>query len=182
MKEALEKLRKNYLKLGLVLAFLLILNIILGGKLTYFFIIIIFIAIGALSTAYFIFFRGPVYFELVKMVTILSSVAYGAFTGVLVGLLAALIGRVIAGRLDQMTIVSIIATTAIAILADVFKATNITTLGIILVLVYHAIIFPLVLLMGGNIGYGIIYSGTNIFFNTMLFIYVAPFIKNLIVH
>ena len=181
MNTTLEKLRQNYFKLGLLLAFLLILNMVLGGRLTYFYVVIIFIVAGALSTFYHIFFKGPIHFELVKLATILSSVAYGAFTGILVGLLASLIGRVISGRLDQMAIVSIIAIPVIAILASAFRTADITTLGIVLVLVYTAIIFPLVMLMGGNIGFGIIYCGTNIFFNVILFIYVAPFLKGLIV-
>jgi hypothetical protein len=180
MNQTLEKLRHNYLNLGLLLAFLLILNIVLQGKLTYFYIVVIFIAAGSLSTFYHIFFKGPVHFEMVKLVTILSSVAYGPYTGVLVGLVSSLIGRIISGRIDQMAIVSIIAIPVIAILASAFRTADITILGIVLVLVYTAIIFPLVMLMGGNIGYGIIYCATNIFFNVILFIYVAPLVKGLI--
>ena len=61
-----------------------------------------------------------------------------------------------------------------AVLADVFSAAPITTLGIALVVVYYLITTPINLLMGEEPGYAFAYVISSVAVNVVLFSQVAP--------
>ncbi|HLD18401.1 MAG TPA: hypothetical protein VJB90_00115 [Candidatus Nanoarchaeia archaeon] len=168
MAEFLKNARNNYKKLIVALAAVLAIYLLFTGV-RVIVVILAMIVIGAGSTFYQIFFRSPINFELIKFVTILCSVVFGPVPAIIVGIISNFIGKMMTGKLEADFIASIIALVAISILASAFKGVDIVLLGIILVVVYHLIIFPIVLSLGGNIGYGVIYSGSNIIFNIATF-------------
>ena len=168
MAEFLKNARNNYKKLIIALAIVLAIYLLFTGVRAII-VILAMIAIGAGSTFYQVFFRSPINFELIKFVTILCSVVFGPVPAIIVGIISNFIGKIMTGKLEADFIASIIALIVISILASAFKGADIVLLGIILVIVYHMIIFPIVLSLGGNIGYGIVYSSSNIIFNIAIF-------------
>ncbi len=173
MRDWKQKLKQNYKKLIIGLIIFLLCYMIFGRSFKLVVVVIAFIIIGAMSTFYQNFVRVPIQFELVKFVTILTAVAFGAIPAILVGIISSFIGKIITGKLEADFLGSILAICVISFIGSSFAGADIVTLGIILVLIYHAIIFPIALTMGGNLGYGIIYSGSNIIFNILVFMYLA---------
>ncbi|MEK6967158.1 MAG: hypothetical protein AABX51_00850 [Nanoarchaeota archaeon] len=177
----LKNAKKNYKKLIVALVLFLMIYLLFSGVRAVI-IIIVLIAIGAGSTFYQHFFKSPINFELIKLVTVLTSVVFGPIMGILVGIISSFVGKIMTGRLEADFIGSIVSLTAISLLAYAFRGADIVLLGIILVVVYHTILFPIVLSLGGNIGYGMIYSGSNIVFNIAVFSYLGRpllwFLKN----
>ncbi len=179
-KEWSKRLQSYYKKAIIIGIVLLVSAFLFGQNLKYLIIVPLLIGIASLSTFYHNFFRSPVNFELIKLATIASSAAYGVATGISVGLLSTIASKIISEKLDHTAIFSIIGIIVIAIAASIFASADIVVLGIALVIAYHAITAPFQLALGGNWTYGLIYVGSNIFFNIILFTRIAPFIMNLL--
>ncbi len=174
------KLKDRYRKHAFFAIALLLLLLFFGKSIKAVLVVTAFIIIASFSTFYHNYFRSPINFELVKLFTVIGSVAYGIGAGLVIGIFSVLIGRALSGRLDQDTLTSIAAISAIAVLAGIFSSVNIATLGILLVIVYYIIILPFILLFGENLGFESIYIFTNILFNSFMFIKLAPFIVSFI--
>lgn len=180
MKKWVDSAKKNYKRLIVLLVGLLLLYFVFGPGFAAVVVMIVFILIGMFSTFYQNFFKSPINFEMVKFVTVLTSVAYGPIPGMLVGMISSFIGKLISGRLEADSFVSLIAIAIISFLAYAFRSMDIVMLGMLMVVLYHLIIFPAVLMLGGTMGYGIIYSGSNIIFNLIIFSYLGRFVLSLI--
>ena len=168
---------RNQAAIGILL---LALVFIFGKNIKPVLVVTVFIIIASLSTFYHNFFRSPVNFELVKLFTVVGSVAYGAAAGVVIGVSSVAIGRALSGRLDQDTLTSMFAIVIVAFLASIFRVVNIAFLGVILVIVYYLIILPFIFLFGENRGYEAVYIGTNIVLNFVLFTRIAPLLLQFI--
>jgi len=175
---ALELVRENYVKVIIFSVLFLALYFLSGPKVKFGVVLVLFIALGSLSTMYYNFFHGPINFELVKLGTILLSVTYGVWPAIMAGIIASILGRVLSGRIDHRLILSILGIIIIAVIAGFFNATpeNIALIGIGLVILYHLILSPLSIAMGDMPGFVALYALSNIFFNFLLFRYIAPFI------
>ena len=176
----LQEGRGRYKKPALIAIALLVALLLFGSAIKPLLIVTLLILIASFSTFYHNFFRSPLNFELVKLATILSSVAYGAQVGIIVGVSSDIIGRALSGRFDQDMITSLGAMVVIAILASMFRTANIAILGIVLVVAYYLMILPFIFLFGKDLGRASIYIGSNIVFNTILFLNVAPFLLQVI--
>ncbi|MCP3684867.1 MAG: hypothetical protein GY861_19565 [bacterium] len=164
-----------------ILIVILILDLLLGPKLKYLSVVLVFIIIGAASTFYYRFFEWPIGFELVKLVTILSVVAYSPTVGILVGLISTILGRIISGSMNHRALVSLLGIVVLAVLASVFSSMmEIMWLGIFLVVLYQIIVRPFNVIMGDSILYASLNAGTNIIFNVILFSKVAPYLLPII--
>lgn len=174
----LELVREHYVKIIIVAFLLLLLNFIIGPTFKFAILIILVIVLGSLSTMYYNFFHGPINFELIKLGTILLSVTYGVWPAIMAGIIATTMGRVLSGRIDHRTLLSFIGIITIAIVAGFFKPTseNIVWIGTGLVILYHLILTPLSLSLGDRPWFVALYAGSNIFFNYLLFKYIAPII------
>ena len=170
---AKSKIDTNVRHLVILLLFLLLLNWLFGPLFRFVLVFSVFVAIGAVSTFYYNFFHGPINFELVKFTTILTAIVYGIWAAILVGILGSVLGRVLSGRFDQRTLISILGIVMVAILAGIFKNQPIVLLGIALVALYHLILTPLSLMMGDQVPFVLIYALTNIAFNIFFFAYFA---------
>ncbi|MBI2133356.1 hypothetical protein HYU11_01600 [Candidatus Woesearchaeota archaeon] len=176
--EGFQRLKDKYRRHALVaLAFLLVV-LLFGASIKPVLVVVLFIILGSFSTFYHNYFRSPVNFELVKLFTIVGSVAYGSSAGIIIGVPSVIIGRALSGRLDQDTLTSIAAMVLIAVLASMFRTADITVIGIMLVVVYYVVISPFIVLFGENRGYEAVYILTNIIFNMILFIKIAPLLLN----
>ena len=172
--------RGRYKKQALIALAFLTLLMFFGSAIKPLLIFAFLILVASFSTFYHNFFRSPVNFELVKLATITSSVAYGALAGILVGVSSDLLGRALSGRFDQDTITSLGAMIAIAVLASMFRTANIAILGILLVVAYYLMILPFLFLFGKDLARASVYIGSNLLFNAILFINVAPLLLNII--
>ncbi|MBI3052356.1 hypothetical protein HYY74_07955 [Candidatus Woesearchaeota archaeon] len=172
--ERFASIRKKYQKHAALAVVALLAVLFFGATIKPLVVSVIFILLAAFSTFYHNYFRSPINFELMKLFTIIESVAYGALAGVIVGVTSIILGRALSGRLDQETVTSIFAMSAIAVLAGMFRDANITVLGITLALAYYLILSPFIFLFRENKARTAIYIGTNLLFNAILFINIGP--------
>ncbi len=139
-----------------------------------------FVFIGSVAEVYNSRFRTPFHFDLVKIGTVLTSVAYGAPVGIFVGITSTFFSKLLSSRLDFTVFISIAGTVAIAALANAFSAVPISLLGILLVLAYYLVTTPVHLIMGEEPGYALVYVLSSLAVNFVLFTQVAPRIIGLL--
>lgn len=169
-------LRDNTGKILAAIAALLLVSLLFGIPVKTVLIIPVLVAAASFSTFYFNYFVAPVNFELVKLATILTTVAYGFLPGLAVGVASTFFGKVLIGRIDEKLPLSMLMISVIAVAAAIFSDASITALGITLVLAYNVTMFLLTQLMGGDLAWNLPYEGTNLLFNAFLFTKVAPFL------
>jgi len=169
-----EFLKNNLLKIGTGFVILIILSLILGASFQTLLMTFIFIVLGSFSTFYFNWVRAPINFELVKLSTILMAYTQGIVPGLIVGILATIIGKVLIGRIDEKLPISVVAISIVALGASVFTSVSIVTLGIILVGVYNLAQIAVSFALGGDPGWILPYEGTNFVINFILFTRFAP--------
>ncbi len=136
--------------------------------------VLLFIFVASIAEIYNAYVRTPLHLDLVKLVTIMTAVAYGAPAGIFVGLTSTFFAKLFSMRLDFRIAISFAGIVLIAILADAFSHAPITVLGISLVALYYIVTSPINLLMGEEPAYAAAYVGSSLLVNAMLFITVAP--------
>jgi len=159
-----------------VLAVVALFILLAGSALKLLIAIPILIAVGAFSMFYHHFISSPVNFELVKFVTVLSSVAYGIPAGLFVGFASNVLGHILSGKLDDTLITSIVGNAIIALVAGILPGNDMFTIGMLAVLANYAFIVPFIFVMGRNLGHAAVWVGTNVVFNLFLFSQIAPFV------
>lgn len=120
--------------------------------------------------------------ELVTLVTVLSSVIYGPFAGMLIGcvmitarfILTKMLGPYVLYSIPSMMFVGIMGWYMVEWTGDI------TTTGIILSVVYNAITASLGSLIMKDFFQEILWSGSNIVVNAALFYYVAPIVMAIV--
>lgn len=135
-----------------------------------------FIALGAVSMIYNRWIKVSVGVELVMLGLVINSIAFGRLPGLIVGLVGLFLAEIISERFTYSTFVSFIGIAVIAVIApNIFHQTNsITSAGIILTVIYDAIIIPGYLLLGSNVGRSAFFVVTHIIFNIWVFSFIAP--------
>lgn len=176
----ISSFKSKYKKHALIALSFLLVIILFGNFIKPVFVIGLLIIVASLSTFYHNYMKLPFDFELVKISTVLSGVAFGAIAGLFVGISSVTIGRALSGRLDQDTITSLLAISVVAVLASIFKASDIVRLGMILVIVYYLVILPFIFMFGKNILNASIYILSNIVINYFLFSRIAPVVLRII--
>jgi len=179
-KKVLELFRKHFLKLIFAVVVLVALSLLFGTSVKTIIFAIILILLGAFSTFYFNYVVAPVNFELVKLGTILMAYTHGIAAGLMVGILATILGKVLIGRIDEKLPISVIAISLVAVGAGLFPGANIVVLGIALVGLYNIALFSITQATGGDLGWNIPYEGTNFLINFILFTRIAPFLVPLL--
>lgn len=169
-----DYLRENTKVIIAAAAVLFLISIIFDVQVKTVIIVPLLILAASFSTFYYNYVVIPVNFELVKMATVLSAVAYGLLPGLIVGIASTFFGKVLIGRIDEKLPLSMLTISIIAVAAAIFSTANITTLGITLVLAYNVTMFTLTQLMGGDLMWNLPYEGTNFAFNVLLFTKAAP--------
>lgn len=170
----------NYKKLLIIAGVFLVLTAVFGAKVKLLVIFPVLILVGAFSMFYHHYFRSPMNFELIKLVTVLSSVAYGIPAGLFVGFSSNILGHVFASKLDDTIFTSSIGNAIIAIVAGLLAHSSIFTAGMTAVGMNYAFIIPFIFLTGRDLGYASVWIITNVMFNTFLFSRIAPFILKLL--
>ncbi len=137
-----------------------------------------FIALGAVSMIYNRWIKLSVGVELIIFGLVITSIAFGRLPGLIVGFVGLFLAEIISERFTYSTFVSFVGIMVIAIIApNIFHQTSsITSAGIILTIIYDAIIIPGYLLLGSNIGRSALFVATHIIFNIWIFSFIAPMV------
>jgi hypothetical protein len=163
-----------------IAAFAAILLLLLFSASRMAFWVLIFIAVASVAEMYNAYFRTPLHLDFTKFGTILIAAAYGPGPGIFVGLTSTFFSKLFSLRLDPRILLSFAGIILIAFLASAFSTTNISVLGIVLVLVYYLAISPINILMGEEPMYAFAYIGTSLAFNAFLFLAFAPTVARLL--
>ncbi|MFH1182321.1 MAG: hypothetical protein V1702_05150 [Candidatus Woesearchaeota archaeon] len=139
-----------------------------------------FIIIGAASLLYNRFIKVSLGFELIMLVTVLAGFLYGIPAALITGVTAMFLAFLVTGHFTQGSIVSFIGIAAVSLLIPFFKGMGITTAGIILTVVYDAIIAAGYLALGSRIERTALFVATHILFNIWVFMVLAPRIYGLL--
>ncbi len=147
------------------------------------FFTIILIGLGAASFLYHRYFRYGTYlgFELCMMATVLTSLAYGRHYGIFTGFVSIIAALVIGGNFKHSSFISIFTLPLIGAIVPFFDSMPLLYLGILMTLIYDAIVLPLYVLFGSRIIPSIIFFVSHMLFNAWVFSVIAPFIYNLMI-
>lgn len=176
MRRLAESLRAYYFPILMAALAALALIFLFGQSIKFMLIVTALIVAASLSTFYHNYLKSPVNLELIKFATILTAATYGLIIGLTVAVISTIASKIISEKLDQTAIVSLLGITAVAIAASILSSWNIVTLGITLVLLYHLITAPLQMALGGTFAYGVVYVGSNVLFNVLIFSRIAPMV------
>ena len=141
-----------------------------------------FIAIGAMSMLYNRWIKVSLGIEFVMLGLIVTSVAFGRLPGLVVGMAGLFLAEVLSERFTYSTFVSFIGIAVVALTTpNIFNQTNsITATGIIMTVIYDAVIAPGYLLLGSNAGKTALFVVTHIIFNIWVFSFVAPLLVKIL--
>ncbi len=148
-----------------------------------FFVMGAFITLAAFSMLYNRWIKVSIGVEFVMLGLIITSVAFGRLPGLAVGIVGLFFAEVLSERFTYSTFVSFIGVAVVALTApNIFNQTNsITSTGIILTVIYDAVIAPGYLLLGSNPGRTALFVVTHIIFNAWVFSFIAPTVFKIIV-
>lgn len=138
-----------------------------------------FIAIAAFSMLYNKWIKVSIGVEFVMLGLVITSIAFGRLPGLVVGMVGLFLAEIISERFTYSTFVSFVGIAVVAAIApNVFQWMNgsITAAGIILTLIYDAIIIPGYLMLGSDIGRSGFFLVTHIIFNIWVFSFIAPLV------
>lgn len=119
--------------------------------------------------------------ELIMLITILGSLAYGPKTGALLGATAMLMDYILTARLSYFAPITMSSYALIGLLAGNFSAYGITTIGVAAAVIYNAVTTSIIVtFMGGNLDKCLRFGISNIAINAMLFASVAPWLLSIV--
>src|SRR3989338_2485885 len=142
-----------------------------------------FIALGAVSMLYNRWVRVSLGFELVMLGLVITAVAFGRLAGLVVGFTGLFLAEVLSGRFTHSTFVSFIGLAVVGLAApNAFGILegNITLTGILLTVIYDAVIAPGYVILGSNPGRTGLFVVTHLAFNAWVFSFAAPLILRLL--
>lgn len=140
----------------------------------------VFIIVGALSMIYQRFLRISLGIELIMLGMVVIGFLHGPLAAFIVGSVAFFISMLLNEHLMHASIVSFLGIGVVSALLPAFEGLGITTAGIILTVIYDAIIGPGYLMLGSNPGKVGLFVSTHLLFNLWAFTVLAPRIINLL--
>lgn len=171
--------QNKFLTLGFLLAFFLF--IYFFNEIKAIVVMILLILLGIFSMYWNKYIKVSIGIELIVFGTVLAGYLYGAWQAAIVGLTSLFIAELITERIQHSTIISFVGLAIISFLAPLFSGSDITFAGIVLTLVYNAIIAPGYIIMGSPAWTTFVFAVTDILFNAWVFFILAPKIVGIIV-
>lgn len=113
-------------------------------------------------------------FELVTVTAVLGGFLYGPTTGMSIGIILSIFHYLLSQSFGPYIFYSIPIFGAVGFLAGMFAGSNIVLLGIGISLVYNAMTTTLGTLSTGNLFGELLWSGTNLALNLILFTQFVP--------
>lgn len=177
----IEPYFKDTKKLLMYIIFIILILIILTKYKTLFFTGLL-ILLGSISMIYVRYFRYSHYvaFELCTLATVLTSLSYGPHIGAMTGLISITGGFVISGHFKPTYFISVLVMPLIGLIVPFFRDLPLLYIGILITIIYDAIILPLYVIIGGSrIISSIIFFVTHVFLNAWVFATIAPILKTM---
>ena len=146
-------------------------------------VMVFFIILGAFSMIYNRWIKVSVGVEFIMLGLVVTSIVFGRLPGLIVGMVGLFLAEVISERFTYSTFVSFIGIAVVGLTApNVFHWMDgsITSTGIIMTLLYNAIIMPGYLLLGSNLGRSALFMITHIIFNVWVFSFIAPLLVRIL--
>lgn len=114
--------------------------------------------------------------EIVTLITITVSLAYGPVAGMIAGAIALLTNLLAIGRTSPRAFLFVLAMIVLAWLAPAVAGlgAGVATVGIGANIAYNLVVLVSIAIFGGDFAKGIIYVAINTVFNIFLFTTVAP--------
>lgn len=142
-----------------------------------------FTALAAVSMLYNRWIKVSLGVEFVMLGLVVTTLAFGRLPGLIVGIVGLFLAEVLSERFTYSTFVSFIGIAVVGLVApNIFGMTgeSITATGIIMTLVYDAVIAPGYILLGSNAGRTVLFVVTHIIFNIWVFSFIAPIVFRVI--
>lgn len=148
-----------------------------------FFIVLFFVALGAISLTWRLFFNAPIGIELVTLSTAVCAMKYGSTYGAIVGLLAVIMGMSLNLRLFKSpmdTMYHIIGYTILGSVLGHFTLGSLFPVGMAAIVIYNIIYIPFRLFVNPSWLKLALYIVSNILFNYFVFGTFGPMIVRLV--
>ncbi|MBN2454166.1 hypothetical protein JXB11_01330 [Candidatus Woesearchaeota archaeon] len=137
-------------------------------------VLLLLILLGFASLLYNKFVRISLGFEFIVLSTVLAGVIYGPLAAFFVGAVALFAAEVFNQSFQHSTLVSFIGLGAVSIAIPLFEGMGITSLGILMAILYNVIIVPGYILLGSQPWKSFLFAATDIPFNIWVFAVIAP--------
>jgi hypothetical protein len=170
-------LKDKRLLLLLLLSGLLFLFVIIRFESLFFTALLI--GLGAVSMLYQRYFKSPVGIELCMMATVLTSLVYGPHYGVFTGFASISAALILSGSFKHSSFVSVFTLPLIGLIVPFFRDMPLLYLGLLMTVLYDAVILPVYIMLGSRVVSSIIFFATHVLFNYWVFSTIAPFIRSL---
>jgi hypothetical protein len=118
-------------------------------------------------------------FELCMMSTVLTGLVYGSYFGAFTGFVSIFAALILSGNFKHSSFISVLTLPLIGAIVPFFSHLSLLYLGLLMTILYDAIILPLYVMLGSRIYSSIIFFITHVLFNYWIFSTIAPFIYNL---
>ena len=165
---------------GIFILFLLkLISFFLFENLAMIFFIVVLMFLGVITDSINRFMPFSIGFELIMMATVLTARVYSPITGLMVGIISLTISELFIMKFKIGLLVSFFGLAVVAFLSSIFSGVDITGIGIVLTLVYNAIIIPGYYFTGSNPLKLFIFSSTHIAWNIYVFMKIAPWFLGL---
>jgi len=124
---------------------------------------------------------GRLGIELVMLITVLGSFAYGPKTGAILGAVALLMDYVFSARFSYFAPITMTAYALVGLLAANFTSFGITTVGIAATIIYNLVTSLIIIIFArGNPEKCLIFGLSDTVFNLALFTAVAPWLLSVV--
>ena len=177
----LNRYIKNWRRLLIVILMLAIFMLIVKNY-TKIFFLTLFIILGAVSLIHTKYFGSNyIGFELCTMATVLSSLAYGPVYGAIAGFFSISLGFILSGHFKPSYFISVLVLPIMGLIVPLFSHLDLVYVGLIITILYDAIILPLYVIIGGSrIVTSSIFFTTHVLLNLWIFSTIAPFFYSFI--
>jgi hypothetical protein len=148
-----------------------------------FFIVLFFVALGAISLTWRLFFDAPIGIELITLSTAVCAMKYGSTYGAMVGLISVIIGMSLNLRLFRSpmdTMYHIVGYTIMGSILGHFSLASLFPVGMAAIVIYDIIYIPFRLFVNSSWLKLVLYIVSNILFNYFIFSTFGPMIVRLV--
>lgn len=136
----------------------------------------LFIALGIMSMMYNRWVKVSLGVELILLGTVITALVYGRVPSLIVGIVSLFFAEVFTDRFTYSTFVSFIGIFAVSMAAPLLQGIGITSVGILMTVLYDAVIGPGYVLMGSSPWRTLLFVATHLLFNIWAFAFIAPFV------
>jgi len=176
-----DALRHKKLIYAIVAALFLAILFIYSSDIKRFLVIIAFIALGSISRLWQRFLPLSIGVNFIMLVTVCAGVLYSPFAGLVVGVLTMFFSAIIVLDEPATMISSFFAIAVVGYISGYVPLAYISIGGLLLTVLYDAILFISFFLFGAGSARTIIFVATHIVFNYFVFYNIAPALVNALV-